>query len=618
MNTAYGITCAGLLSIAATSAAAQTLDTVIVTSSRLDDSTPPEDIVRLDGTMRLDTFSALRRLPGINAFSNGGFGGSTYIAVRGGEPNFTLVLLDGIRVTDPSNAAGGAFDLAQIDPAILRAIKVSPFGGSAIYGPDALSGIVQIETISPQSYGAPRLALSATGQTQQAWAFSAVTTNQWDSGGIAASFAARDTGRLTKQSTLRRDVGHFKLEQTVGEGDLKVIGLFGETDRQAFPEDGGGVVFAESDMLEERKTNLALVGVSYRYAFNDDLSLTSTGSFSRQESVSDTPAIPSGLLAGVPARRDDTAFTRWEGATFLQYRPRDNFGMVLGAGHLEEEGVGQGELDFGFPVATAFSEDRSVTSVFAETAVSPTNRLDLFGALRWDNSSTQSSRFTGRGAISYELTNQLVVGAGYANNYKLPSIFATSFPLIANPDLRPETGKSFEVSLRSDFDNGGYASIRSYFNQFSDLIDFDPVAFTNVNRASVETRGIEFSLSYPLTKRLSVRGNVATLDFESSGDLPLRSRPRTTAGARLDWRPHNRISVYAVWDHSAGSFSSSIPTGLVRLGGYHRIDLGAAWVPAPTWRASIDVANLVDERYSFAVGVPEPGLSVSATIEKRF
>ena len=88
----------------------------------------------------------LRGEAGIDISKQGGAGGLTFLSIRGGDPNFVVILIDGVKVNDPTNSRGGAFDLASIDPALVESIQVFYGGFSSVYGTDALSGVVSIKT----------------------------------------------------------------------------------------------------------------------------------------------------------------------------------------------------------------------------------------------------------------------------------------------------------------------------------------------------------------------------------------------------------------------------------------------------------------------------------------
>jgi outer membrane receptor protein involved in Fe transport len=89
-----------------------------------------------------DVLEALRLTPGANIQQTGGRGGTTSIFLRGGNSNFTKVLIDGVSAND----IGGGVDLAQLQTAGVGRIEMLRQSNSVIYGSDALTGVVNIET----------------------------------------------------------------------------------------------------------------------------------------------------------------------------------------------------------------------------------------------------------------------------------------------------------------------------------------------------------------------------------------------------------------------------------------------------------------------------------------
>src|SRR5690606_1714833 len=92
---------------------------------------------------------ALRQVPSLWVEEQGGPGGVTSINLRGSEANHTLVLLDGVQLNDPTNTRGGAFDLKGINIESIERIEIIRGAQSAIYGSDALAGVIHIITQTP-------------------------------------------------------------------------------------------------------------------------------------------------------------------------------------------------------------------------------------------------------------------------------------------------------------------------------------------------------------------------------------------------------------------------------------------------------------------------------------
>ena len=105
----------------------------------------------------------LRRVAGVHIDQVGGRGGTGSLYLRGADPNYTLVLVDGVRVNDPTNARGGSFDFSTFDVADIERVEIARGPYSAVYGGDALAGVVNIVTRHAPAREDAALALDAMG-----------------------------------------------------------------------------------------------------------------------------------------------------------------------------------------------------------------------------------------------------------------------------------------------------------------------------------------------------------------------------------------------------------------------------------------------------------------------
>src|SRR5690348_3229642 len=126
---------------------------IIVTGSRV--ATSPDDLAANVTVLSREDFDVekpakladiLRRVAGVHIDQVGGRGGTGSLYMRGADPNYTLVLVDGVRVNDPTNARGGSFDFSTFDVADVERVEVARGPYSAVYGGDALAGVINIVT----------------------------------------------------------------------------------------------------------------------------------------------------------------------------------------------------------------------------------------------------------------------------------------------------------------------------------------------------------------------------------------------------------------------------------------------------------------------------------------
>ncbi|MFT5677273.1 MAG: vitamin B12 transporter, partial [Paraglaciecola sp.] len=94
---------------------------ITVSGSRIDDGILAGQASlsrqQIDQIKPTSTLQLLRHLPNVQISQNGDAGGHSFVSIRGGESNFTLVLIDGVVVNDPTNSRGGGFDFSLINVA---------------------------------------------------------------------------------------------------------------------------------------------------------------------------------------------------------------------------------------------------------------------------------------------------------------------------------------------------------------------------------------------------------------------------------------------------------------------------------------------------------------------
>ncbi|MCH9020533.1 MAG: TonB-dependent receptor, partial [Proteobacteria bacterium] len=240
---------------------------VVVTASRIPEG-PAETsgsvtvITReqIEARIPVSTIELLRQVPGVHIDRPGGRGGVSSVFLRGSDPNFTLVLLDGVRVNDPTNSRGGSFDFTTLDPGSIERIEVIRGPFSAVYGSDAIGGVINIITRD----GAPEM--RATAQLsggrfgyRRGWA---ELRGPVASGDFALSAAYVDNGEPVEGSaftgkTVNGNIALAPSDTTV----LRLTSRFADSLAKSFPDDSGGPSFAVLRGLDKRDSRELTVGV---------------------------------------------------------------------------------------------------------------------------------------------------------------------------------------------------------------------------------------------------------------------------------------------------------------------------------------------------------------------
>lgn len=594
--------------------AQENIETLQITGSRIAQSVKGSFTTmtrtQIEQINPVSTLDLLRRIPNIVVAENG-TGGHSFVALRGGETNFTLVLIDGVAVNDSTNSRGGGFDFSQVNPESIESIEVYRGGISAVYGGEAISGVIHLKT---RTSAANVVAMEAG--TDQLINGSATFSKQFDSGiSLLSSLSSRqrkqsDFAELTSQQAL------FKVGVNAKTQQHQIFLTFNNTENTSFAEDSGGDLFAIPRQAELRDSKQSLLALSSGFQVSEKLSVSTKLSWLNREEDSIHPGIADGEQSGIPASMIISEFDRKEIEAYLNYQWTKSITLISGLSHRDSEGKNDGELDFGFPLPVDYVLEQQTQSAFLETQYQHTDYSLSFG-WRYDDSDNFDSETSLRLAANYIVNDSVRVFAIYNEGYKLPSFFALAHPLVGNAELNPERSENTEVGLTYT-DNEQTFSVTLFDNQFTDLVDFDAELFTNVNRNSVDASGIELSLVTPLSDWLNFSADVSYVDVSvDNGPSELRRRPNWFGSASLDavW---NTLSLSIFVDARDSYLDSSIATGLVDLAGYAKYGVSVAWQATSDLTATMNVDNALAKEYQESVGFVQDDANVRIGLRYQF
>lgn len=558
----------------------------------------------------------LKTLPGLLVEQQGGPGGLTAVSIRGGESNFTLVLVDGVAVNDPSNFRGGSFDFANLNPNSVERIEVVRGAQSAIYGSDALAGVINIITRRPHQ-GHQQDVYAEAGQDD----YSDVGANALGSvpGSVGAfnytvGVSRRDDGEPTPGSTRDMDSANLRLGwQPSAAQEFGVSYRYLDGKRGSYPEQGGGPRFsqndAQNDALDHSDYTQEILAADWGAQWSSLWRSTVTGSRFEQDEHYRSPGISPFLE--VPPNAADTDFTRdqlrW--VNTLQVVP--TMEANLGAEYRHEDGKSVGYLEFfGAQMPTDFELDRDTRSLFADVSATPLADLLLHTSVRFDEPEDFASETSAQAGARYTVGAGVTLAANWGEAYKLPSFFALGHALVGNPDLQPEKGESWDIGASWQASDTLVLGATGFENDFRDLVDFDNETFRNINRKRVQTRGVELQGNWQALPALSLRSQATYTDIDVKNEnTVLTGRPQWTASVVAQWQIAARWDTALDYLYSGQQWAASRHTGELvteELDDYHRVDWVLRWQLAPAWQLQFAVDNVLDERYDTAVGFAAP------------
>lgn len=580
------------LAIAPAYAAEDPADEVVVTATReaqrLGRTVQSTSVIterEIRASQAVDVPTLLRREAGIEFTQNGGVGRVGGLLVRGANPNQALILIDGARING-ATTGGTQIDQLMLDE--VERIEIVRGPGSALYGSDAIGGVVQIFTRRGRGAPAPNATVGFGNEGTQRY---------------SAGYGG--------------DVGpwQFSLNGSYFRTD-GFSALRPETSPTVNPDDDGYKNFSGSGMAtyhfdERNRAGLSVFTSEGRSEFDDAFaasaadrqtgkSRVSSGTVFLHNQFTDRWTSRLSAAEGVDRFRDElndrkagefktnNRLLTWQNAI----APAAGHTLTLGAETLEQR----------VDSTVAYTRDsRRVNSAFGGYTAN-IGLHTLQANLRYDDYSDFDGKTTYLAGYGFEFLPGLRGTVSYSRGFRAPSFNELYFPGFGNPNLKPETADAIEAGLT--YATGAHRfRLAAYRTDYEDLIGGFPIQ--NVNNARVT--GVE----------LAYTGNVAGTDLKASvtfqdpedrdtgEQLIRRAKAFGALGASRAYGPFSigaeMLASGPRYDNDAFTFQRT------RVDGYAVFNLFARYNVTRDLFIGLRVDNLFDEDYTLAAGYNTQG-----------
>ncbi|MYE85469.1 MAG: TonB-dependent receptor [Gammaproteobacteria bacterium] len=607
-----------LLAGAAPSQAAEKIETLVVTAHRLPTDDPILPVTRLEpGLEAAVGVDALRQIPNLAIAQSGSLGGVAQVRLRGSEANHALVLIDGIEVNDPAN--GSEYNFAHLMPFASTAIEFLPGAQSAVWGSDALAGVIHLSTAPNQANRAVGMESGAFGgRTARIQLADRLESGYYNLAALATESDGINISRRRSRGAGTERDGYEQVGWQASGGwlgdrwqvrsVLRGANTKSEYDPGTFPT----YLPADADNVAEHDEVLAGVDVGWdahrwRHQFKLNHLRTENGDFAESQSTLATEG-----------KRTKVSYT-------AGYRLASN---LQAQGFVEHEAESFKQR----AAATLFGDPNHSQRVDALSA-----GLELIGqigkglawsaSLRQDDNSDFGNATTHRLALRYRTERGdlwLNVGEGIKNPSFIERFGFTPDTFFGNPNLEPETNKHLSIGARGVLGPTTWALtlFRDRLQNEINGFHFDPAlgGFTAVNRDGKSKRqGAEVTAEVQLGNTRLAAG-WGYLDAEEDGGgreirRPSHSGHLSATHQRGRWLLHG--AAYFVGSRDDLSFASW-PATRVRLGDYQLLRLSAAFQLTDRLEVSGRLENGLDDDYEDVLGYQTPGRAAYFGVRLNF
>lgn len=531
----------------ATFAGDANLGEVFVTASRTEQSLDTVNAsVEVISADRIATFAG-RSLTEVLQYATGVLakdsGSTSSFSLRGQDSDKTLILVDGLKRTEKYVGA----NLNNIQLEDVERIEIVRGPMSALYGSDALGGVINIITRAPrrgQEYGI-RAMMGQTGDNQRETAVLGGFGN-WGGEilGHRISFEAkrRESYRMPASDPRSTDINNEDRRFLTYRGDLKTFaGTFDwgvELVRQ--DDDGVGISRTNSTYRRIEKEDRDFVQAGYR-------GRVGAGQLSTRFAYGESDAV---VNRGT-ATNETTLLKQAQFEGQYAFEPLSNHLLVAGYAYRQDD------ADISTNIRRV---EREVNALFAQDSWIFRPDADLTVGIRRDEYSDFGGKTTPRLALAWR-PGPWTFRAGLGQGFKAPSLlnlYMTSiirgrYDLRGNPNLKPEESTSAEIAAGYRFDRGS-AELVAHRSKVTNLIVSTPTGergpgcgttptpatscqiqeYRNVGEARIS--GAEFSGRVDLTDTLAALGSIEYLDArDAATGARLTDRPRWAAKLGAQW-----------------------------------------------------------------------------------
>jgi vitamin B12 transporter len=577
------------LSPAALASDAKTLDTIQVTANRferpLDEALASVTVISradIEASQAPDLLDLLGRQVGVDIARTGGPGSGSAVFLRGGNSNHSLVLVDGIRVTSTGQ---GVFDFAHLPLEQIERIEIVRGPRAAFWGSDAIGGVIHVFTRDPSQASVRVLA----GSYGRAGASAGAGFGDDDQGfGVTAGFQRLDGFSATNPDSV------FSYDPDRDGYRNRNLSLRGRTalgsQRLAFSaiSTDADVEF-DRGITQARNSSAGLtLGGELRQGWSHQLTLgharedlDTASSFSNQFQSRRTSV---DWLNSLQAGADATL----------------SFGLNWQRENGASQNVFNGEL---------FDQQRTSKAAFlAYGGRFGAHVLDL--SVRHDDSDQYGGASSGNAGWGWDVSDRARVRLSWGEGFRAPNFNElfypdTGFGFAGNPDLRPESSRTWEAGLEFEPAQGQRLGLSVYRSRVRDLIAFAaPLTNNAININRAELEGVE--LEYRVDRGgWTAGGNLAWQDAVDAGTgNALLRRAERKAHLDLGYRFASGLELAVDGDHV-----SDRPDFGAQLDAYTLVHVRLAWPVGANWRVEGRLENLTDREYAMVSGYNTPGRS---------
>lgn len=532
---------------------------------------------------------ALRSIAGIPVTQSGGLGQQSSFFQRGFSSENTVIMIDGIRYNDPTATKGQA-QLEHLMVTDIERLEIINGAQSGVWGANAAAGVINIITKRPAEklqvagnleYGSYAATKIGANISQKAGHFSYYFgANQLKTDGISALTPRGKNPEDYEADGYTNQTVNAKLGYDITSAD-SLRGQFTFIDAKIHYDAWGQPNSSDNEIHQINR----LGNVGYRHSFNAADFIDATYAITAFD------------------RKDPLGYTKAFMGTNRELNVKGNFHytgnafVVLGVNTLDSKD-------------TVTAKELNSKGVF----LTNTNRFEnliLTESIRHDAYETFKDKTTGKIGAKYFFAEDIALSGNYGTAYRTPSLFELYAGYYGNPNLQPETTKSFDASIHYK-----HLSLTYYNNLITNLIGSNASYVFDQVEGTSRIKGYEVRYDNSVSDTLTLNLSYNKLFAKNQYGQILNRRPLESAKASLMYYPTGKIMLGTTANYIGTRYDDLVQT--VQTGHYTLWSVVANYDLTPQVTLYLKGDNLTDTLYQEVDGYGTLGRSFYAGLTARF
>ena len=564
------------------------LDTIVVTATRSEEkieNVPARISIIEPKILEQSSITSfpqiLKNDASINMVQSGGFGQQSSIFLRGTESDHTLVMRDGVRL---NTSTTGAASIPFLDTTDIKQIEILKGPASVLYGTDAIGGVVQLISKTPEKTSA-----FVTGEIGENKTYKSLIGVDLAKDGLYAQIRGQ---RLETDGTAVKESQNNPKAAFEQKGYSAKIGVDKDTYGLSldYSQNKGNSQYDNSGALTDQDFKNEIINLKGSVQIQPSIELNARLSQFKDDLLQNQSNYLGQYDYVLSKTQEADIYAIW------QFTSEQNIALGTTYQKIEADALSYG---------TKINSSVDSKGYYIQHQYN-TDGIHTQLGLRLEDNDKYGTNTVAQAGIRYQISPLTSVYTNIGSAFRAPNLNEL-YAYGGNPNLDPEKSISYEIGLDQQLNYGVSTGVSTYKTKVKNLIDSECISlcdgydavYQNLNIDKTTIKGAEAYLKWTGDHLyLSTSYNYVRAKNDSTNE-DLSRRPRQKVAFTAGWQePTFGLSTTL----TANSSSDNSTYDNVRIPGHFNIDMHGYYNANDVMRLFINIQNVGDSKYRTAYG----------------